>query len=103
MFRKSVGPVRGSLVHCYKRTGRDHWEVLLRARAVENLCFVIAAGQEGVHFGRRVSYGRSMIIDPWGTVIARCGDGDVMALARCDAAYLKKVRRQIPCLTHRRL
>ena len=51
-------------------TGRDHWEVLLRARAIENGCFVVAAGQWGVHGGDRRCYGHSMVVDPWGTVLA---------------------------------
>ena len=84
-------------------TGKDHWEVLLRARAIENTCWVIAPNHSGAHGPGRASYGRSMIVDPWGTVVALCSDGPGYALARVDMARLDTVRAQIPCLVHRRL
>ena len=84
-------------------TGKDHWEVLLRARAIENTCWVIAPNHSGSHGGGRASYGRSMIIDPWGTVAATCPDGPGYALARIDMGRLETVRAQIPCLAHRRM
>ncbi len=84
-------------------TGRDHWEVLLRARAVENQCYVVAAAQWGEHPGRRVTYGRSMIVDPWGTVLCQCPDGTGVAVAEIDRAALARIRRALPALDHRRL
>lgn len=84
-------------------TGKDHWHVLLRARAIENQCYVLAAAQFGHHYGKRVSYGHALIADPWGTVLAECGDGENVAVATVDADVVARVRRAIPCLTHRRL
>ena len=84
-------------------TGRDHWEVLLRARAIENQAFVIAAAQYGEHNSTRRSYGRSLIIDPWGTVLATVADGEGMALAELDFQRLEDVRARLPALKHRRL
>jgi predicted amidohydrolase len=84
-------------------TGRDHWEVLLRARAIENQAFVIAPAQCGQHDADRSSYGRSMIVDPWGLVLAQAGDEPGVILADCDLQHLEKLRNSIPCLTHRRL
>lgn len=84
-------------------TGRDHWEPLLRARAIENQCFVVAAGQWGTHADGTASYGRSMIVDPWGTVLAQAGDGEGLAVADLDFTALEDVRRRLPALDHRRL
>jgi len=84
-------------------TGSDHWEVLLRARAIENQCFVVAAAQYGTHSPERRSYGRSMIIDPWGLVLARAADGEGLALAEIDLERLASIRRRLPALTHRRI
>lgn len=84
-------------------TGRDHWEPLLRARAIENQCFVIAAGQWGTHADGTASYGRSMIVDPWGTVLAQAGDGEGIAVADLAPAFLEDVRGRLPALRHRRL
>ena len=88
-------------------TGKDHWHVLLRARAIENQCFVLAAAQHGKHVpsaGKvRHTYGKSLIVDPWGDVLAQAGEGEGFALARLDFAYQDKVRAQLPCLAHRRL
>ncbi len=83
-------------------TGRDHWEVLLRARAIENQCFVIAAGQYGTHADGTASFGRSMVIDPWGTVLAQAADGEGVAVADLDLARLHDVRTRLPALRHRR-
>ena len=82
-------------------TGRDHWEVLLRARAIENQCWVIAAGQWGEP-GGMPSYGRSMVIDPWGLVLAQAPDEDGFALAELDADRQDDIRRRLPALAHRR-
>ena len=83
-------------------TGRDHWEVLLRARAIENGCFVVAADQYGEHAPGRSCYGHSMIVDPWGAVLAQASDGVGLCLADLDLAAVDRVRGQIPSLTHRR-
>ena len=83
-------------------TGRDHWEVLLRARAIENQCFVLAAGQCGQNTKSRATYGRSMIIDPWGTVLSTVADGPGFALAELDFDRQDELRRKLPCLTHER-
>jgi deaminated glutathione amidase len=85
------------------RTGRDHWEVLLRARAVENLSYVVAPAQYGEHVAGRRSYGRSLIIDPWGLPLAQASDGEGLILARLDYDRLQRLRRELPCLQHRRL
>jgi predicted amidohydrolase len=84
-------------------TGRDHWEILLRARAIESQCFVIAAAQWGDHGKTRKSYGRALIVDPWGTVLCTVPDGEGVALAELDFARLEDVRRRLPSLRHRRL
>ena len=83
-------------------TGQDHWEVLLRARAIENGCFVVAANQWGPHEPDRLCYGHSMIVDPWGTVLAEAPDEVDMCLADIDLAQVDAVRAQIPSLQHRR-
>jgi deaminated glutathione amidase len=84
-------------------TGRDHWEVLLRARAIENQCYVIAAGQIGDHEPGRTCFGRSMIVDPWGTVVAQAPDTVGIALADLDLDRLEKIRQELPSLANRRL
>ncbi len=86
-----------------RETGKDHWEVLLRARAIENQCFVIAPAQCGRHGPDRASHGRSLVIDPWGLVIAQAGDAPTVLVAECDAAEIDRVRQAIPALDHRRL
>jgi predicted amidohydrolase len=83
-------------------TGAAHWEVLLRARAIECQSYVIAPAQHGHHWGTRKSWGHSMIVDPWGRVLAECADGDGIAVADIDPDEVAKVRRQLPCLEHRR-
>jgi predicted amidohydrolase len=84
-------------------TGRDHWEVLLRARAIENQCYVVAAGQIGDHEPRRTCFGRSMIIDPWGTVLAQAPDAVGVVTADLDLARLEQIRTELPSLANRRL
>ena len=84
-------------------TGRAHWELLLRARAVENQCFVLAAAQGGLHENGRRTWGHSMIVDPWGEVLAVRPDGEGVVMAEVDVDRLASVRRQLPALTHRRL
>lgn len=84
-------------------TGKDHWTPLLTARAIESQAWVIAAAQWGVHPGGRRCYGHSMVIDPWGTVVAQCPDRPGFALATIDHEYQKQVRDGLPSLKHRRL
>ncbi len=84
------------------QTGKDHWEVLLRARAVENQAFVLAPAQWGQKADGRWTYGRSMIVDPWGTVLAQCPDRDGHALATLDLDYLDRFRDEFPALANRR-
>jgi predicted amidohydrolase len=86
-----------------RATGKDHWEVLLRARAIENQCFVLAPAQCGVHSPDRASHGRSLIVDPWGIVLAQLGDSPGVAVADCSLAELERVRASVPALRHRRL
>lgn len=84
-------------------TGKAHWETLIRARAIENLCFVVAANLWGHHFGDRASWGHSLIVDPWGEVLARVDEGAGVALARLDLAQIEKRRQSLPALDNRRL
>ncbi len=83
-------------------TGRDHWEPLLRARAIENQAFVIAAGQQGRHDDGTETHGRSMVVDPWGIVLAQAPDGEGLAVADLDFARLHEIRAHLPALRHRR-
>ena len=83
-------------------TGRLHWQTLLKARAIESLVFVIASGQCGVHAGGRQTYGHSMIVGPWGEVLAECGGEPGIAQAEVDMIGLRDLRRQFPVLEHRR-
>lgn len=80
-------------------TGKDHWEILLRARAIENSTYVIAAGQCGIKYDGP-TYGRSMIIDPWGTVLANAGDREGVIVAEIDLDYKKKIAQQISSVTN---
>ena len=83
-------------------TGAAHWHALLRARAIETQCYVIAPAQYGQHNPKRASFGHSLIIDPWGEIIAELADGDGWALAEIDPARVADVRAQLPSLRHRR-
>ncbi len=84
-------------------TGLAHWEVLLRARAIENQCYVLASAQGGVHANGRRTFGHSMLIDPWGEVKAVVPDGLGVASGSIDPDYLARVRESLPALKHRRL
>ncbi|MCC6303094.1 MAG: carbon-nitrogen hydrolase family protein [Gammaproteobacteria bacterium] len=83
-------------------TGKAHWESLVRVRAIENQCYVIAAAQGGYHFNGRETYGDSMIVDPWGAVLERLPRGAGVICADIDLAYLARIRRSFPSLQHRR-
>lgn len=83
-------------------TTRDHWEVLLRARAIEDQCFVVAANQIGEHMPGKASGGRSMVVDPWGTVLATAPDDEGYALAELDFGRQDAIRARLPALAHRR-
>jgi predicted amidohydrolase len=85
-----------------ERTGRDHWEVLIRARAIENQVFVVAAGQIGDAPPHYRSYGRSMIVDPWGVVLAQAADRECFVSADLDFTIQDEMRTRLPSLLHRR-
>ncbi|MFL5320585.1 MAG: carbon-nitrogen hydrolase family protein [Myxococcaceae bacterium] len=84
-------------------TGKDHWEVLLRARAIENQAYVIAPAQHGRHGEKRQTYGHALVADPWGLVTARASDGEGLAVGELDLELLDRVRKSLPALSHRRL
>lgn len=84
-------------------TGKYHWHALLRARAIENQCWLIAAAQTGRHNDKRASYGHSLIIDPWGTIVAEREDGMGIITAQIDLAKIDETRARMPCFDHRRL
>lgn len=85
------------------QTGKDHWHVLLRARAIESQCYVIAAAQWGSHPGARKTFGKACIIDAWGDVISQAEEGEGMALSSIDLEKLDRVRASLPSLKHRAL
>ena len=86
-----------------KVTGEAHWETLLRARAIENQCYVIAAGQGGKHNEKRETWGHSMIIDPWGTVLDEIDQGEGFAIAEIDLEFVASVRKRMPITQQRKL
>lgn len=86
-----------------RQTGAAHWESLLRARAIENQAYVLAADQGGLHQNGRQTFGGSMIIDPWGQVLARMEQGPGWVMAGMDRDYLQSCRKQLPALQHRQL
>lgn len=83
-------------------TGKDHWELLIRARAVENQVYVVAAEQWGQHNRPRRSHGHSLIVDPWGHIVAQASEQEGIALGLVDPAFLARVRAQLPCHLHKR-
>jgi deaminated glutathione amidase len=84
-------------------TGKDHWEVLVRARAIENLAYVMAPAQVGRHSPTRQTFGNAMIVDPWGVVLARCPDGEGVCVAPFRRERLERTRAELPALKHRKL
>lgn len=85
------------------KTGAAHWEILLRARAIENQLFIIAAGQTGIHSAKRETYGHSMIIDPWGKILAELPKNLGVVVADIDLNYLQEIRRKMPIFSHRKM
>jgi nitrilase len=85
------------------RTGMAHWHLLLRARAVENLAYVVAPAQVGTHFGQRETYGHALVVAPWGEVVAESEGGAGLIFAELKRERVAAVRAQIPALEHRRL
>jgi predicted amidohydrolase len=83
-------------------TGKDHWHPLLRARAIENQAYVLAPAQHGRHPRGRQTFGKALIVDPWGEVIAQCSEGEGIAVANLDFAYQDRVRTALPALLHRK-
>jgi predicted amidohydrolase len=82
-------------------TGKDHWQVLLQARAIENTYYVIAPAQTGTNYARRQTHGHAMIVDPWGAILADAGENPGIAIAEINPSRLEQVRRQMPSLEHR--
>lgn len=85
------------------KTGKAHWEVLTRARAIENLCYVIAADQGGIHPGGRMTYGHSMIVNPWGEILSQLERGEGVIVADYDRNIIQNIRNSFPAMQHRRL
>jgi predicted amidohydrolase len=86
------------------QTGKDHWHVLLRSRAIENQVYVVAPAQAGRHSDRRQSYGHSLAVDPWGRILAEAGEEEgAIVTAELDLERLREIRRKLPCLEHARL
>ena len=83
-----------------RATGKDHWHTLLQARAIENACFVFAPAMCGEHPGNRTTYGHSLIVDPWGKILADGGEAPGIVYADIDPARVQQVRSMLPCLTH---
>jgi deaminated glutathione amidase len=84
-------------------TGAAHWDLLCRARAVESQCYLVAPAQTGKHLGERETYGHSLIVDPWGKVLADAGDGEGIVVADIERARVDEIRAKLPCLRHRRV
>jgi predicted amidohydrolase len=82
-------------------TGKDHWHALLRARAIENQVYVLAPAQHGKHPRGRTTYGKALIVDPWGEVVAQCSEGEGMVTATLDFAHQDRIRTALPALLHR--
>ena len=81
-------------------TGKAHWEVMLRARAIENQCWVVAAAQSGAHNAKRASYGHSMVVDPWGEVMLDMGDEIGLGIVDIDPAKCDRIRQSMPVVDH---
>jgi len=106
LYRKLVD--RGSELLCVPsaftlETGRDHWHLLVRTRAIESQCWVVAANQCGIHPGNKTTFGHSLIVDPWGRVLAEAGTSPAVIIADLDGAVMRQVRSGLPSLRHRRI
>jgi predicted amidohydrolase len=105
LYRRLVSPLGAELLVVpaafTAHTGAAHWHTLLRARAIENQCYVLAAAQTGQHNARRESYGHSLIVDPWGSVLDELPDGTGLAVATIEPQRIDITRAQMPCLQHR--
>ncbi len=84
-------------------TGKDHWEILLRARAIENQCYVLSSAQGGLHLNQRRTWGESMLIDPWGEILSNLPEGEGFIQGKLSKDKLKEVRSKLPALKHRKL
>jgi nitrilase len=84
-------------------TGKAHWETLVRARAIENLAYVVASAQGGYHLSGRETHGNSMIVDPWGVILDRLPRGSGVVIANVNPAYQASLRKSLPALSHRTL
>jgi nitrilase len=84
-------------------TGKDHWEILLRARAIENQCYVLASAQGGIHQNQRRTWGNSMLIDPWGSVLSTLPEGEGFICGVLSKDKLNEVRSKLPALAHRKI
>jgi nitrilase len=84
-------------------TGKDHWEILLRARAIENQCYVLSSAQGGIHLNQRRTWGESMLIDPWGQILSNLPQGEGFITGTLSKDKLKEVRSKLPALKHRKL
>jgi nitrilase len=84
-------------------TGKDHWEILLRARAIENQCYVLASAQGGIHQNQRRTWGNTMLIDPWGSVLSTLAEGEGFISGVLSKDKLNEVRSKLPALAHRKL
>ena len=100
---RALGPLALILVPAAftERTGRAHWDILLRARAVENQCYLLAAAQGGEHEGGRRTYGHSMLVDPWGEIVSTLTIGPGIVVGDVDLARIEDVRARLPALAHR--
>ena len=102
---RSIGPVDCHIIPAAftYTTGKDHWEILLRARAIENQCYVLASAQGGQHQNNRRTWGNSMLIDPWGTVLTHLPEGEGFISGILSKDRLNEVRSKLPALKHRKL
>jgi len=82
-------------------TGKVHWELLIRARAVENQCYVLASAQGGLHENGRRTWGQSMLVDPWGEILAQLPTGEGLVLGKMEPERLREIRANLPALNHR--
>jgi nitrilase len=102
---RALGPVDCHIIPAAftYTTGKDHWEILLRARAIENQCYVLSSAQGGIHLNQRRTWGDSMLIDPWGQVLANLAQGEGFITGMLSKDKLKEVRSKLPALKHRKL